>query len=59
MQLQDCLGLGGEARMNTPGVLGGNWQWRLAPGQLNKKLAKKLRELTAMYGRLAAKKKDE
>lgn len=27
---QDLLGLGGEARMNVPGVSGGNWRWRLA-----------------------------
>ena len=29
--LQDVLGLGGEARMNTPGTVGSpNWEWRLA-----------------------------
>ena len=26
--LQDLLGLGNEARMNTPGTLKGNWSWR-------------------------------
>ena len=26
---QDLLGLGSEARMNVPGVSGGNWSWRL------------------------------
>lgn len=26
--LQDCLHLGSEARMNTPGTTIGNWQWR-------------------------------
>ena len=31
--LQDVLGLGSEARMNTPSLDGGNWKWRLAPGQ--------------------------
>ena len=25
--LQDCLHLGSEARMNTPGTVHGNWQW--------------------------------
>ena len=59
MQMQDCLGFGKEARMNTPGVLGGNWQWRLLPGQLDKKLAKKLLRLTAMYGRAPEKKPGE
>lgn len=26
--LQDVLGLGDEARMNTPGTVGNNWQWQ-------------------------------
>ena len=26
---QDVLGLGGEARMNIPGVGEGNWSWRM------------------------------
>ncbi len=28
--MQDWLGLGGEARMNFPGTVGGNWLWRMA-----------------------------
>ena len=32
LQVQDVLGLGSEARMNAPGVAGGQWRWRLAPG---------------------------
>ncbi len=27
--MQDWLGLGGEARMNFPGTVGGNWLWRM------------------------------
>jgi len=27
--LQDLLELGDEARINTPGTVGGNWCWRL------------------------------
>ena len=27
--IQDLLGIGSEGRINTPGTLGGNWQWRL------------------------------
>jgi 4-alpha-glucanotransferase len=27
--VQDLLGFGSEARLNTPGTLGGNWRWRL------------------------------
>ena len=26
--IQDCLHLGSEARMNTPGTINGNWQWQ-------------------------------
>jgi 4-alpha-glucanotransferase len=49
---QDLLGLGGEARMNTPGRPRGNWSWRLEPGQLTGELAAWLRERTAEAGRL-------
>jgi 4-alpha-glucanotransferase len=27
--MQDYLGLGSDARLNTPGTTGGNWRWRL------------------------------
>ena len=50
-QMQDYLALGKESRMNTPGILGGNWQWRMKPGQLSDELAAKLRELTKIYYR--------
>jgi 4-alpha-glucanotransferase len=49
---QDLLGLGSEARMNTPGRAEGNWSWRLEPGQLNVELAARLRRETASAGRL-------
>ncbi len=52
VQMQDCLGLGAEGRMNTPGVPAGNWRWRLLPGDANPSLAKKLMQYTRMYGRL-------
>ncbi len=50
-QAQDVLGLPGEARMNFPSTMGGNWQWRLLPGQLNDSLAGTLKSLAATYGR--------
>ena len=28
LPLQDVLGLGDEARMNTPGTTGENWAWQ-------------------------------
>lgn len=49
--MQDWLGLGKEARMNTPSTLGGNWQWRLCAGSLSARLADRIRQLTRMYGR--------
>ena len=49
--MQDILGLGHEARMNTPSTLGGNWQWRMTGGELTDELAAKLLRLTVTYGR--------
>ena len=51
-QLQDYLGLGADGRINEPGTLGGNWRWRLQPGQLTGELCDKIYEFTKMYGRL-------
>jgi len=36
--LQDYLGLGSEARINTPGTPGGNWQWRVLDAELSPEL---------------------
>lgn len=49
---QDILGLGSEARMNTPATVEGNWKWRLGEGQLDDDIAGRLRELTGIFGRL-------
>jgi len=45
--LQDVLNLGREARMNVPGVAGGNWRWRCTETMLTDKPFARLRELTA------------
>jgi len=50
--LQDVLGLGSEARMNTPSLHGGNWKWRLAPGQFTSELTAKLARLAEVTDRL-------
>ena len=50
--LQDVLGLGSEARMNTPSVHGGNWKWRLAPGQFTAEIAARLANLAELTDRL-------
>lgn len=51
-QMQDILELDGSSRMNTPGIPSGNWQWRMLPGSINKKLANKLLDLTKTYKRI-------
>ena len=50
--MQDLLGLGSEARMNTPSTLGGNWKWRMQPGQLTEELADRLYHKMEVYHRL-------
>jgi 4-alpha-glucanotransferase len=50
--LQDVLGLGSEARMNTPSLPAGNWKWRFAPGQFTPELATKLAHLAEVTDRL-------
>ena len=52
VQMQDCLGLGAEGRMNTPGTAKGNWRWRLLRGEASPALAKKLSQYVRMYGRI-------
>ena len=50
-QMQDVLGLGAEARINTPGTVGGNWCWCMKPGLLTPQLEKSLRRMAYIYGR--------
>jgi 4-alpha-glucanotransferase len=49
--IQDLLGLGSEARMNTPGEPHGNWTWRVRPDQLTADLENRMRDLTTLYDR--------
>ena len=49
--LQDLLGLGSAARLNTPGTRTGNWHWRLPPQALDAGRAAELARLNAAYGR--------
>ena len=50
--MQDILGLGKEARMNTPSTLGGNWTWRVDKAALTDALAEKLKKMSVNTGRL-------
>ena len=49
--MQDVLGLGSEARMNTPGTLGGNWTWRLNADDLREEDQCRLKLFTEIYDR--------
>lgn len=52
MQMQDLLGLGHEARINTPSTLSDNWTWRCKPEDISDELAKQLYEEMKIYERL-------
>ncbi|QDU67879.1 4-alpha-glucanotransferase [Engelhardtia mirabilis] len=51
--LQDLLGLGSDARLNTPGVPRGNWRWRVDAAQLNATLARRFQALLDVTSRLS------
>ena len=50
--MQDVLGMGSEARMNTPGNPAGNWTWRFTPEQFNR-ANQGLAHITWLYQRRA------
>ena len=50
--MQDFLNLDGEARINMPSTLGGNWAWRMKKGQFDKEIVKQMARMTKIYGRL-------
>ncbi|MDD2295489.1 MAG: 4-alpha-glucanotransferase [Eubacteriales bacterium] len=49
--MQDWLGLDERARMNTPGTIGANWQWRMLPGEPTALLASRIASITCIFGR--------
>jgi 4-alpha-glucanotransferase len=49
--MQDILELDSEHRMNVPGTIEGNWQWRFAWEQLTEIRAAKLARLVSIFGR--------
>lgn len=49
--MQDLLNLDSEARMNFPGKLGGNWQWRMQPNAIAPWMKALLREWNTLYSR--------
>lgn len=51
MPVQDVLKLDETHRMNTPGLGGRSWQWRMQAGALTGDVAERLLKLTKMTGR--------
>ena len=51
--VQDILGLDNSARMNLPATIRGNWEWRMLPGRLTPRHARRLRDLNEAYGRVS------
>lgn len=51
VQMQDYLGLGADARMNTPGTAVGNWQWRMRREAMTNELARRISRLVEISGR--------
>jgi len=49
--MQDVLALGSEHRMNLPGTIEGNWNWRFQWQQIDENLAPRLRKRVEIYGR--------
>ena len=49
--MQDYLGLGAEARMNTPSTIGCNWRWRMTDDQFTNELCRDILARTRRYGR--------
>lgn len=47
--MQDVLGLGSDARMNTPSIASGNWRWRMTPAEARE--LPYLAEMVELYGR--------
>jgi len=52
LPLQDVLGLGSEARFNTPGTTQGNWHWVLPRGGFDAPSRSRLRGLLEAVGRV-------
>jgi len=49
--MQDILGLDSNARMNTPGVAAGNWDWRFTWSQIRPNHKLFLKQITKKYNR--------
>lgn len=55
---QDILGLGSEARMNTPGTVQGNWEWRMKEDDLTENRKEWLKAMAIRSGRMTLERKN-
>ena len=51
IQMQDLLGLGSFARMNTPSTVGKNWKWRMQEKELTEEIKNRLKDITKLFNR--------
>ncbi len=51
LTMQDLIGLGHEARMNTPSTVGENWKWRALDSEITKDIADWLKAATESSNR--------
>ena len=51
LMMPDLLALDSQGRINTPSVVGGNWNWRIDSYCINDWLSKIIADLTTLYGR--------
>ncbi|MDO4670955.1 MAG: 4-alpha-glucanotransferase [Aerococcus sp.] len=56
--MQNLLNLNNSARLNEPGTIGGNWQWRMTEDQYSETLEEHLLDLTETYFRTNPKLKE-
>lgn len=57
--MQDVLGLDSSARMNSPGLMDGSWEWRFTWDQVAHWHAERMAELAHLHGRTPRRRIDE
>lgn len=50
-EIQDFLGYGNDAKINSPSTIGVNWKWRMVDADFDQSLAEKIKEMSKVYGR--------
>ena len=50
-EIQDILGYGNDAKINSPSTIGVNWKWRMIDSDFDPELAKRIKEMSKIYGR--------